>query len=467
MMVLKILKHSLISQPNSIFPFSYHYFLIAVLLFNIICRKDFFVSARFGRSPVKIFILAGDDAAEGFASTMELRQLVSGEVNATVRAQYQHLFEADGKRFLTRDDVFITYDHVRTEEWLKGPLRIGGDATHPGFASSILTFGPEVEMGHLLGNIFDEPVVIVKSAWAHRNLAQDFRSPSASDKDGKSASAGAQYNRLITSVQRTIDNLDKVLTGDSLLHYRRSGHEVVGMVWFHGYSDFINPIHRTSYHANLQHFFRDVTRALKQKGREFYIVIGELGGQGKHSNVTSEELSFRAMQKTMCEEQEFKDSTKFVRTALYVRPRSEGNYVTYYDRADTMIYIGSAFAGAMMELMFQYGISGSSNYQIEGDIASFMETGATKLMLAVGIFLVGMTCIVAICCGGGLSQHALRKGWDTTMNSVRWMIPTRPRLDDDGDDSGDSDSDSSDESDEDHVSADERGSELTPVSRKV
>ena len=44
--------------------------------------------------------------------------------------------------------------------------------------------GPELGFGHIVGNAFDEPVLLIKLAWGGKSLAKDFRSPSSSGEVG-------------------------------------------------------------------------------------------------------------------------------------------------------------------------------------------------------------------------------------------------------------------------------------------
>ena len=39
--------------------------------------------------------------------------------------------------------------------------------------------GPELEFGTVVGDRYDEPVLLIKTAWGGRSLYRDFRSPSA------------------------------------------------------------------------------------------------------------------------------------------------------------------------------------------------------------------------------------------------------------------------------------------------
>ena len=39
--------------------------------------------------------------------------------------------------------------------------------------------GVELEFGHVMGNTFDEQVLLIKTAWGGKSIARDFRPPSS------------------------------------------------------------------------------------------------------------------------------------------------------------------------------------------------------------------------------------------------------------------------------------------------
>ena len=45
----------------------------------------------------------------------------------------------------------------------------------PGFGARGSTIGPELGFGHVVGDAFDEPVLLIKTAWGGKSLQKDFR----------------------------------------------------------------------------------------------------------------------------------------------------------------------------------------------------------------------------------------------------------------------------------------------------
>ena len=164
---------------------------------------------------VKLFILAGEANVEGYASVGHLRQLVTAvSTDPNSPAPYQHLWNATTKEWVVRDDVFVSYDRHRSDEWMHGPLTVAS------FGGEVDTFGPELQLGHFLGDIYEEPVVIVKAGWKGRSLAKDFASPSSNH-------TGFQWYRMMTSIHRTANSLHEILGPE----YKYSRPEIMGFVW--------------------------------------------------------------------------------------------------------------------------------------------------------------------------------------------------------------------------------------------
>ena len=109
---------------------------------------------------VKVYVLAGQSNMEGKVQRILIDHQATDEKTKEI---FAHLRNDDG--WITRDDVMIKYlgEH--------GGLTVGygsGDRT-----------GVELEFGTVLGDHFDEPVLLIKAAWGGHSLFKLFRSPSA------------------------------------------------------------------------------------------------------------------------------------------------------------------------------------------------------------------------------------------------------------------------------------------------
>ncbi len=156
--------------------------------------------ASTSKKPVKVFILAGQSnmQGKGFPEPM-VWQLGQEEY----RERYTHLIQGgDYQAFLakvtaTRDpdqpresptylwserkDVWINYLERR------GNLKVGYGTPRDGF-------GPELNFGHVVGNHFDEQVLIIKTSWGGRAIAKGFMPPSAMHSDEEFAAMTKALN---------------------------------------------------------------------------------------------------------------------------------------------------------------------------------------------------------------------------------------------------------------------------------
>ena len=121
-------------------------------------------SSTAAEGTVKVFILAGQSNMEGKAPNTLLDYQAEAPETKDL---FKHL-RKDGK-WIVREDVFIKFLDR------KGPLTIGYGS--PGRT------GAELEFGWMMGDHFDEPVVLIKAAWGGHSLFQQFCSPSQGLRD--------------------------------------------------------------------------------------------------------------------------------------------------------------------------------------------------------------------------------------------------------------------------------------------
>lgn len=312
--------------------------------------------------PVKVFILAGDSNMAGRAKISVLQH----QANMADRKQrYQHLLH-EGE-WAVREDVWIKNFHQ------KGNLTVG-------FGQGEDRFGPELEFGYVVGDHFDEQVLLIKTCWGGHDLNRDFRSPSAGvpplehlervQKELQKAKAtatladaektyGATYRVMVTEVRETLAKLGEHFPG-----YKGQGYEIAGFVWFQGWNDMVN--YNPFYTEHLAHFIRDLRGDFKSPNLPF--VIGQMGVMG-FSDPGTEGANFRAAQAAVAQIPEFKGNVKVVATdpfwdqeaqAIlkkgYQKHKDEwdkfGSDAPYHylGSAKTFSDIGRAFGEAMIEL---------------------------------------------------------------------------------------------------------------------
>jgi hypothetical protein len=227
---------------------------------------------------VKVFILAGQSNMEGKAKNTLLEHQAT---DAKTKDFYAH-FREDGK-WIERDDVFITF--------LKrhGPLTIG-------YGSRSCT-GSEVEFGWILGDHFEEPVLLIKTAWGGHSLVKNFRPPSAPLSDGRlqkelkeaqakvaaknkkhnqtkplptmetlKASYGASYRNMLAEIERVLGNCETLFPA-----LKGRTPEIAGFYWFQGFNDQFGDVAPDEYASNMQHFIKDVRKDLNAPQLPFVI----------------------------------------------------------------------------------------------------------------------------------------------------------------------------------------------------
>lgn len=313
--------------------------------------------------PIKVFILAGQSNMQGKAKVSLLEYQAQQPATRTL---FQPL-RPQG-RWLERADVWIKYlDHQH------GKLTVG--------YGSPKCIGPELGFGMVTGDRYQEPVLIIKTAWGGRSLYRDFRSPSAGlpsaqvlekmlanmKKQQPNATLkdvqktfGATYRAMLEDVHETLDNLKKYFP-----EYAGQGYELAGFVWFQGWNDMIDAAATAEYTKNLGHFIDDVRKDLKAPRLPF--VIGQMGVDGLKPNANIQR--FKAAQAAVLKEDRFQGNVALVKTDTFWDTEAEAVFKKgwrqhieewnkvgsdypfhYLGSPRTMLAIGRAFGEAILEL---------------------------------------------------------------------------------------------------------------------
>ena len=335
------------------------------------------VSLAVGNDVVKVFILAGQSNMEGKAPNTLLDYQAEAPETKDL---FKHL-RRDGQ-WIVRNDVFIKFLDR------KGPLTIG-------FGSRDRT-GAELQFGTMMGDHFDEPVLLVKAAWGGRSLFKNFRSPSAglpSDEalkkeldqaqervkksnekskkneplptmDDARNAYGATYREMMAEVKDVFANYETLfpeLKGKKLA--------LAGFVWFQGWNDLFGGADK-EYASNLQHFINDVRKDLQSP--KLPVVIAAMGQNGSKP-ADGAMLTIREAQMSMSDVPEFQGNVRAFRTDLLVDKAAEAAYPDwkkdiekwkktggdfgyhYLGSAIWFTRIGHAMGDAMLELLKAQG----------------------------------------------------------------------------------------------------------------
>lgn len=314
------------------------------LMLIVFCAIAASVNAADAPRPVKVFILAGQSNMEGQAvSDLDGKDYNGGKgtLNFLLRDPdkgplFRHLKKANGT-WTVRDDVWCRYQR-ENGPLLAGPLTMGfsvyGDRHH---------FGPELQFGHVMGDHFENQVLLIKTAWGGKSLFKDFRPPSSGGE------VGPYYTRMIGQVRDALANLKQ-----DFPRYDGGGYELAGFVWYHGWNDGVDPQNAVpQYEQNLVNLIQDVRKEFNVP--KLPVVIGELTGPWVQA--PGAWATLRTAQRKAAERPEFKGSVLFVETHDFVRKPEDSPNPTHghheFGNAETYFLVGDALGKGMKTLLRQ------------------------------------------------------------------------------------------------------------------
>jgi alpha-galactosidase len=300
-----------------------------------------------GGSPVKVFVLAGQSNMEGKAPNALLDYQAT---DSKTKDLFAHLRRDN--MWIVRDDVFIKFLDR------KGPLAVGYGS--PGRT------GVELEFGTVVGDHFEEPVILIKAAWGGHSLCRFFRSPSAGypadevlQKELDQAQAnvkknneknkkddplptmedikkgyGVSYRNMMAEVKDVMDNYAAMFPA-----LKGKTPELAGFVWFQGWNDQYGA--QDEYESNLKHFINDVRKDLKAPKLPF--VIGVMGQNGSKP-ATGAMLTIQKAQLAMNDVPEFKGNVKAIRTDVLVDKAAEELYPRWQKNQEEWKLVGGDHA---------------------------------------------------------------------------------------------------------------------------
>jgi alpha-galactosidase len=282
---------------------------------------------------VKVFILAGQSNMEGHGKVNaeptandgkgSLKWLVE---KGDTAPRFRHLVDDDGQ-WIAREDVQV---------WYLG--RTGNLA--PGFGFREGYIGPELGFGYVVGDAFDDHVLLIKLAWGGKSLARDFRPPSSGGE------VGPYYQQLLKLTKEVLDNAEKFYP-----QYANRKLDLMGLGWHQGWNDRVNQAFNDAYEENLANFVRDIRKDLGVPNLPFVIAeTGMSGWEEKHPRA----LSLMKAQAAVAEHDEFRGNVAFVGTRDFYRPKEaspSGQAYHWNSNAETYYLIGEAMGKAMLRLM--------------------------------------------------------------------------------------------------------------------
>jgi hypothetical protein len=199
---------------------------------------------------------------------------------------------------------------------------------------------------HQIDEYYDDPVLIIKTAWGGKSLAVDFRPPSAGGE------TGAYYHEMIKTVLDVTHNLSAKFPDLGVHDF-----EISGFAWFQGWNDGASDSYLNEYESNLYHLVNDVRNDL---GNPNLPVVIASSGQGGFA--PTQDLWVRNMQNIVsvaqenvgCNDSLFGGSVGFVETKRYylspeVSPQDAIHH--FNQNALTFLNIGKAIGKEMIRAL--------------------------------------------------------------------------------------------------------------------
>lgn len=312
-----------------------HTTLIALLSFG-------FAAAH--AKPLKVFILAGQSNMEGHAKIDTFDYIGDDPATAPLLKMMRG---ADGKPAVC-EGAWISYltghyDGSANGEGL-GKLTAGFGARGDQPTKDGGKIGPEFTFGLTMDAAFEEPVLIIKTAWGGRSLHTEFRPPSAGPYElndyqkklyygppghgvpknmdewtaEKKKETGRFYRYMIEHVKMVLADPKRVVPD----YDAAQGYEIAGFVWFQGFNDMVDghtypdhgkPGRFDKYSEWLAHFIRDVRRDVGAPKMPFVIGVMGVGGL----NADKDNLEFRKAMAAPAALPEFAGNVFAVQTAPF------------------------------------------------------------------------------------------------------------------------------------------------------
>jgi hypothetical protein len=249
-------------------------------------------TAALAAGKLKVFVLAGQSNMEGHAKVETFDYVGDDPVSAPLLKEMRG---KDGKPTVCKN-AWISYLTGRGDNTGEGIGKLtAGYGSRPNPAENGGKIGPEFTFGIRMDKEFQEPVLIIKTAWGGKSLYHDFRSPSSgvyqrseSDIEKKRFTEernGHYYRLMVAHVKQVLGDIKRVVP-----NYDGKGFEIAGFVWFQGWNDMVNrgvypeqpkggKVNRfANYGKWMGNFIRDVRKDLGAPKLPFVIGVMGVGG---------------------------------------------------------------------------------------------------------------------------------------------------------------------------------------------
>lgn len=312
--------------------------------------------------PIKVYILLGQSNMLGFGQVGPADKRGTLEHATKLENKYTHLLTEDGAWAVRKDVRYVHVMQGKPMQTMRNEWLTVGEKF----------IGPELSMGHVLGDYHDGPVLILKACIGNRSLGWDYLPPGSEryeyrgktyagyrdakfswtrseepDTDWQNASwyAGKQYDDDTSYAKTVLNNLGNYYPGET-------EYEIAGFMWWQGHKD-QNPVLSSRYEQNLVRFIK----ALREDfdAPEVSFVCATIAFNGRR--ISGDGLAVVKAQLAVSGEKgkypEFKGNVKSVDARPFWQParRSPGGGGHHYNHnALTYLDVGRAMGEAMIDL---------------------------------------------------------------------------------------------------------------------
>lgn len=287
-------------------------------------------------SKLRVFIMAGQSNMEGYGKISSdegnpgsLVDIIQNDPNG----EWSDVGSVGS--WNTLDDVHLYFDHA--SGIITDNITVGQGA----YADLI---GPELMFAHQLDDYYDDPVLIIKTAWGGKSLAVDFRPPSAG------GTTGPFYNEMIQIVEDVTQNL-----GTAFPDITVSDYELSGFAWFQGWNDGAEQSYLDEYESNLNHLINDIRADLGVSDLPVVVASSGHGGYLPSTDgwVASMQDIISVAQETVgCDDEVYGGKVGFVDTKAYYYDATESpdDAIHHFNNnALTFLNIGKAIGDEMIK----------------------------------------------------------------------------------------------------------------------
>ena len=288
------------------------------------------------QAKVRVFILAGQSNMEGYG-TIEDPENDPGSLMDVIQNDVNGAWFKIGEigHWTTLENASIYF--ARNGETIRSNVTVGQGA-------SADFIGPELMFAHQLDEYYEDPILIIKTAWGGKSLAEDFRPPSAG------GTTGAYYNAMIQTVKNVTENL-----GTEFPAIGTTDFEIAGFVWFQGWNDGASDSFLNEYESNLVHLVNDIRNDLEVPDLPVVIASSGHGGYELSNDLwvqSMQNIVSVAQESVGCNDTMYGGKVGFVDTKPYyldlsVSPQNAIHH--FNNNALTYLNIGKAMGDEMIQ----------------------------------------------------------------------------------------------------------------------